>query len=213
MTDTPATHYEEDAADYDPAPRTVVIIPDSRSSEILMGETVSMLIEANSIEQGVVELSTLVGVTAAAAFKEAQVPYKVLSFGQGTPDFAAERPYNPKTSTTLEDASYLFKHSDGVVEVDADSLHTLDANYIFVPAIAGSGQQRIDLAVESAPVDVGETTLIGHLLALFEQTGETDVLLIDPPERGLIQNADGSYHRRLMKLDFSSPISADAGRL
>lgn len=185
------------------AARSAVFFPDSRASELCLDTTVEQLASANDLQTGIVELSTLAGVTLAATFLRLGIDYKILSFGQGTPEFGSEKPYDPSTLPSLEDAAYLFKHSSGTVVLDPENLHTIEANYVVIPAISGSGTKRIDLAVEKDPVDVGQTTLLGHLLSLFETSGQQHtVLMIDPPERGLVQERDGSYQRRVLSISF-----------
>lgn len=189
---------------------TVAFFADSRASEIALAQTVKALIEANDIQLGLVELSSLVGVTVAAEFLRAGVPYQVLSFGPDTPELSSKSDYDPQTPASFDDAGHLFAHSSGIQPVEADQLHLLDANFVLIPAISGAGTKRIDLALEQDPVDVGDTTLPGHMLRQFETLpAETrralQVLYVDVPERGLVQELDGSYQRRVLSLDFTEP--------
>lgn len=175
---------------------TVVFIPDSRASTVALAETVKHLINARDISRAIVELNTDAGVAIATQLRAQHIAYDVMVFDNDDP----ENRSSDEAVRALHTAAA--KH----VHVSAEELHELDANYIVIPAIAGSRQRRIDLAVDgNVGVDIGETTLPGHVIKGLELKAETtgvteELLYIDVPERGLVQEADGTYQRRILHL-------------
>lgn len=191
----PVPHELEDqkkASDY-----TVVFIADSRASTIALGETVKHLINSRSVQRAVVDLRTDVGRTIAAELKSLGVPYDLMVFA------------DTDTDSTLEaddGNDELAAAAEQRIQVSVDDLHALDANYVVIPAMHGSGHHRIDPRVDAnAGPDISPTTLPGVVLSRFNSGTEilsAEVLYIDTPEHGLVQEADGSYQRRLFLMSF-----------
>lgn len=191
--------FPEDAPDYTvegTVEYTVVFIPDSRASTIALAETVKHLVNAREISRGIVELNTNAGIAIATQLCAQHIAYDVMVFDND----------DPENRSSDEAVRALHTAAAQHVHVSAEELHELDANYIVIPAVSGAGQRRIDLAVErDGSVDIGETTLPGHVIKGLElkaqATGVTEELLyIDVPERGLVQEADGTYQRRVLHL-------------
>lgn len=201
--DTTAHHrvesaFPEDDPDYTvegAVEYTVAIFADSRASTIALAETFGHLVTARSISRGIVELNTPAGVAIAAKLRDLHIAYDVMVFDNASADENAD----PEVASLHTAAA---QH----IRVATGELHELDANYVVIPAISGAGQRRIDLAVDGhVGVDIGETTLPGHVVNRLQEKARTtgitqEVLYIDVPERGLVQEADGSYQRRILHL-------------
>lgn len=196
--DEPAQHVEG-SAEY-----TVAFIPDSRASTVALAETVKHLINARSVSRGIVELNTAAGITVAAQLYEQKIAFDVMVF-----DNAEDEDLEPEGEPARLHAAAA-QH----ISVSPEELHELDANYIVIPAISGAGERRIDLAVDgNVGVDIGETTLPGHVMKSLQEKAETtgiteEVLYIDTPERGLVQEADGTYQRRILHLEMGDEAQA-----
>lgn len=175
--------------------RTAAFFADTRASTIMLGQTLSMLIAHKNIQRGIVDLMTPAGLTMAAEFQKAGLPYDVLHLNPEGPEYTTEH------DTDLDlDAQYLFTQATGVTQLSPQAITQLDANLVIIPAMAGAGEAHIDMLSEDKELlDFAPTTLPGVVLAQAEQFGR-GLLLIDTPERGLVQLPDGLYQRRIMHI-------------
>lgn len=183
--------------------RTAVFFCDSRASTVMLGETVSLLIATKHIERGILDINSAPGRVVAAEFHKAGLPYSALSTDQPLPtneDLADITDLDGEFPSKLDDPAYLLQQAAGIVEVDPERYHEINANIVLVPAMVGSGQVHIDLVADHTNgIDLSPTTLPGVVIEQC-QLADRDVLLIDPPERGLVQRPGGGYQRRIMHL-------------
>lgn len=190
----------EQSAEAEPTP--AIFYADSRASEIAIAETVRQLIAGGELTEAIVELNSVVGVTVANTIQELSeqpggehLRYSVLSFETG---------FDQPTDDPEREALYQYAHQ--VISAQAGELPSRAVRVVLVPAILGSGQQRIDyfLDPENALPDLSPTTMPGHIAAQLQLgQDQPEVILIDPPERGLVQQVDGSYVRRLLGVNLS----------
>lgn len=190
--------------------RTAVFFCDSRASTIMLGETISTLIAVKHIQHGILDVNSPAGRAVAAEFYKAGLPYDILSTDQPLPENNAQSSDDDelREHDKLDDPTYLLQQADGIVDVDPENYHRINANIVVVPAMVGSGQKHIDVVADRADViDAGPTTLPGIVMAQC-QMADRDVLMIDTPERGLVQCADGQYQRRVAHLGFEASPEA-----
>lgn len=163
--------------------RTVAIFSAPNSAALLLEETIAALIASSDVERGVIDLSTVAGLTAASAFRSAGVRYDSLDFGQ-------EDHLQAGHPTTL-DAEAIRAGAASVHTVDVSRLAGMDANLVLIPAIADTDGVVIDFSSGSVP---------GAVVSQAEDIGEA-ILLVLPPERGLRPIGDGAYQRAIMHID------------
>lgn len=179
-TDTPAAPEEE---------RTVAFYADPRAATLLLSETIERLISSSEIKRGIVDLSTLPGLAIAAAFERAGVPFDTLSYGQT--DHHDLRPAERDTVQNpyvAEDLPRLRAAAAGAQELAIDELGGIDANIVLIPAMADTGENRIDF---------NPLTVVGQVFEQLEAAGR-DVMVVDTPDRGLRATGDGTYVRTII---------------
>lgn len=203
----------EDSQEYDKtlrAERTAVFFCDSRASTIMLGETISTLIAVKHIQRGILDVNSPAGRAIAAQFHKAGLPYDILSTDQPLPEDNTQDSDDDELREydKFDDPAYLLQQAAGIVDVDPENYHQINANIVVVPAMVGSGQKHIDVVADRTDViDAGPTTLPGIVMAQC-QMADRDVLMIDTPERGLVQRADGEYQRRVAHLGFEASPEA-----
>lgn len=206
--------------DEDPSSTTMAFITDSMASEIAVEETVRQLIAGGELTHAIIETSTMVGLSVARAILDLKreedrddIGYSVLDFGQHSPAHNPEAPYNPKHPLTLTDSPYLTRQADKVITSDADGLHAISARIMMVPRTVGSGQGMVDVFqdISAASPDFTPVTLVGHIASQIEiGGGRDDVFVMDPPERGLVQQSDGSFVRRIIRFALADKSEQEA---
>lgn len=183
--------------------RTAAFIVDSRTSTIALSETISRLLAEQHIQRGIVDVASEAGLVIAGEFQKAGIPYDVINYGQDMPESGPGPHSRPEAgqAVTTEHAPWLLEQAAGVVTSDPPNLVELDANLFVIPAMDGAGQIRIDTIFDGKTHsrDLSMTTLPGLVVEAAHQRGEA-VTIIDTVEYGLIQEADGSYHRRIIHL-------------
>lgn len=173
--------------------RTIAFLCDSRASTLRLSATVRMLVERHEVQHALVELDSAAGVRIAGHLQAAGVSYSVLSFTDELPQ-ASVVTGGPDTG---EQASLYLSHADQVIQVEPDQLGALHAQLCLVPATAGSGEVYLDAMAGGANLDMSQTTLPG-LVAEQAQLIGRNLLIVDTPERGLVQEADGTFRRRVL---------------
>lgn len=178
--------------------RTVAFFADPRAAVLLLGDTVSALIETREIQRGMVDLSTLAGLAIARAFQRAGIPFVTMEFGQQVHYEPGAFDRDPIQSPVIaSDAPALQAASEGIVEIPVAELGTVDANVVLVPAMVGDGEKLIDMS---------QGSLIGAVVTQLE-AAQRDLLLIDTPERGLRRRDDGTYLRAIVHVAGSAERS------
>lgn len=175
--------------------RTVAFFADRRAAPLLLAETVGQLIGSLRILRGLIDLSSIPGLTIASAFLRAGIPYESLEFGQ-------ERTYETVTGdadpiqnpVTGADAEHLRSMATGEVKVDIADLGRIDANIALVPAVVGPNERLIDLSPQ---------TITGVVMDQAGQSGRS-LIVIDAPERGLSVEAGGTYLRTVLHVEGDS---------
>ena len=162
--------------------QAIAFLCDSRASVLCLVETIEMLLAGHDVQRAYLELSSEAGRTIARTLLDHQVPFGVLSFGQ--PDLG------PEHQDLVGSASEL-------VQLDPGSFHLLKAQLAIVPAMVGSGEDHVDAAMGGSNIDLSPNTLPGAVLELAQANSRT-LLMVDTPERGLVQTADGRYLRRVI---------------
>lgn len=176
------------------AERTVAFFADRRAAPLLLVETVGHLIGSLRIQRGLIDISSIPGLTIAAAFLNSGIPYESLEFGQ-------ERTYETVTADrdpiqnpfTGADADRLRQMAAGEVKIDIADLGRIDANIALVPAVVGPNERFVDFSPQ---------TITG---VVMEQSGKAgrSLLFIDAPERGLSVEAGGTYLRTVIHVEGS----------
>lgn len=187
--------------------RTVVFVNDSRTSPLLLAETISMLSAEKRINRCAVDVQSAAGRAIAAQFQREGLPYDVVSFGK-----RLEQPQlgtHPKPEShevpTEKHVPWLLQQAAGITFVDPHAIASMDANIVLVPAMAGSDQIRIDAISDSANSrDLGLTTIPGVVMAAAQQAGR-EIVFIDTPEYGLVRETSGEYHRRIIHIYPEAP--------
>lgn len=183
--------------------RTVAFFADPGTSNLLLQETIEKLIESLGIRQGLVDITTMAGVSIAQAFMNTGVSFATLEYGQephyewsnpdAVPGMSPELRHLAATtvSSHLEE---LTNHASGVLYQDVPSLGTVDANIVLIPAVSAQNPKLLDFAPH---------TLVGVVLAQIEDAGR-DAIVIDAPERGLQPLGDGAYQRAVIHVKAGS---------
>lgn len=165
------------------AQRTIAIYSAPNSPALLLEETITALIASSDVQRGVIDLSTVAGLTAASAFRSAGVPYDALEFGQ-------EDHLSDGHPTEL-DAAALRADAAGVQAIEASELAAIDANLVVIPAIAETDGVVVDFSAGTVP---------GAVVSQAED-GAVPILLVLPPERGLRPVGEGTYQRAVLHID------------
>lgn len=204
----------QQTADDDTATRRVAFFTDTRTTTIALERTVEELIATRNIAHGVVDLHTLAGVTIANTFVKHDIPYDVMWLGLASLDDVRKQAkqlsaadYDPHAPVSLDNAPYLYLLKDDEVSINPEHPYLLGAHLVVIPAMTGSGERTVDCLVNEhrdAP-DFSPKTLPGHLLTTLEeadpqQRPQSDLIVIDVPERGLVQLPNQDYMRRIMLL-------------
>ncbi|PDQ35519.1 MAG: hypothetical protein B5766_05490 [Candidatus Lumbricidophila eiseniae] len=200
---------------------TVLFLADPRASVFLLKDTVSTLLMTYRVQHAYVDLTTLVGLTAASELLQAGIAYEHLDFGQQIPEMvqktttakstgsgAADRDqrshcFKPSRPRTLQDFAYLEHMSADTHSVEIDKLAEIDANLVLIPTMTAEGV-----------IDFSADTMLGRTLDHIERLGR-DALIVMPPERGLrpvltgqqATSADERYERItvLVRQEATSP--------
>lgn len=197
--------------------KILAFFADSRTSPLLLADTITMLARSHRMQHGIVELNTPAGVIIATALSKEGIDYTVYDLS-GEPEegpdaqhaFAALAQADPSMSD--EDAmriaaDWLRSNAAGVVNVDPGEVGAMKAQLVVLPATVGTGVHHLDSMAEPAMLDLSPTTLPGLVFEQAQQ-GLRTLLLIDAPERGIVTQADGLHHRRILHvgLDHSSEM-------
>jgi hypothetical protein len=169
--------------------RTVAFFADPRAATLLLTETISQMIAALSIERGLVDLSSIPGLSIAAAFELAGVPYEAMVFGQEDQYDTALGDREPVQNPYIAaDAARFRLLADGVREISSSEFASIDANVALIPAMAGPDEKLIDFS---------PLTVTGAVLTQLENV-QRSLVIVDTPERGLRSMPDGSYQRAVI---------------
>lgn len=174
--------------------RTLAFFADPRATDLLLEETVQKVIESLEIQRGLVDLSSVAGITIAQAFHDAGIPFDALDYGQDG-EFAEAAPTVHGSWASLADGITLKTLTDkaeslrtlasSVVEVPIAEIGAIDANVMLIPAMVGSDEKLIDFSPE---------TISGVAITQLQETNREFTVVL-PPERGLRGLDDGSYER------------------
>lgn len=169
--------------------RTVAFVADPRSTTFLLRETVSRLVGNLGLQRGLVDLSTLAGVSIALALEDEGVPYDLLDFGQNVPDDPHLEPVSaPGEEVTMAEAPRLRRAAAGTLAVDLDRIGEIDANLMLIPAVREDGSVNAEFSAETLP---------GLALEQAERLG-LRILVMCPPEQGVRRYQDGHWVRQIM---------------
>lgn len=187
--------------------RTVIFVSDSRTSPLLLAETVSMLIAEKRISRGVVDVQSPAGRTIAAQFQRAGIAYDVIAYGkrieQPGPGPHPKPEYHEVPGE--EHIPFLLQQAAGITLIEPHNIAHMDMNIVLLPAMSGTGQIRIDLLAEGANSrDLSMNTIPGIVLAACEKA-KRELLFIDTPEYGLVLEANGDQHRRIVHVFPETP--------
>lgn len=188
--------------------RTVIFVSDSRTSPLLLAETVSMLIAEKRISRGVVDIQSPAGRTIAAQFQRAGIAYDVIAYGQRIeqPDTGPHPKPEYHEVPGVEHIPFLLQQAAGITLIEPHEIAHMDMNIVLLPAMVGAGETRIDLLAEGANSrDLSMNTLPGIVLAACEQA-KRELLFVDTPEYGLVLEANGDLHRRIVHVFPETPV-------
>lgn len=156
--------------------RTAAFFADPESATILLDETIGHLISKHRIQKALVDLSTPAGLTVATAFRDRDIPFLSLEYGQ-EPHAQGSPP--PSGAEAIRDAAA------AVHEIPISLIGEIDAEIVLIPKARG---QYIDLAVDSVP---------GVVHTQCHDAGRA-MMLILPPENGLAHVSGQDYIRGLV---------------
>lgn len=161
------------------AHRTVAVITDANTSAMLLSETVVPLAKNYDVEKILVNLTTLAGRAIAEGAIAAGIPFAELDY------IGAPEPNDPHITE-------LRKRSDGKMAIDLEEIANLDANLVIAPASAKDMRQP-------HLVDLGPESLCALVFDKMRET-EQPLLLINPPEAGLIEYLEPENYTRMLVL-------------
>lgn len=190
--------------------RTVVFVCDSRTSPLLLAETISMLSAEKRIGRCAVDVQSAAGRTIAAQFQREGLPYDVITFGKRLDQPRLGEHPKPELHEvpTEEHIPWLLQQAAGITFAEPHAIANMDANIVLIPAMAGSDQIRIDTISDPANSrDLGLTTVPGVVLAAAQQA-DRELVFIDTPEYGLVREPNGQYHRRIIHI-YPGPAEED----
>lgn len=196
MTDHTPEHealviVDSDSSSNSPAvERTAVFLADPEAASLLLVDTVRRLIDNHRIQKGIVDLSTVPGLAVAGAFHDAGVPYLSLEYGQERhhDTHSEDRDLTAISSVTASrlprgpEAYYAL--AEGRHEMSIGDIGGIDAEIVLVPKARGD---FIDLSPE---------TITGAVYTQCQELAR-DLLLVIPPERGVVSTPDGNYVRTI----------------
>lgn len=172
----------------DDLPADMLVLADSRASEIGLARTLEVLLGASRTSRVVVVGPGPVLLAAGEAAASASVPLV--------------------SASVDERGNVVAEHGEDLGSLARGSIAALPARLVIVPASVGSDEHLIDIMTDRVDFDFSPITLPGAVLEAASEATRT-LVLVDTPERGLVREASGGYRRRAVRVGAS--LGTDVG--
>ena len=174
-----------------------IILADSRTSSMFMAQTLKLhLPEETTI---FFDWASPLGAEMVKERVNENLPTGLISFGE------------EHFETIPDEYKNVLPHLE-ITSLGPESLRSLKARIILVPAMAGSGEIFIDPTQNSIPLDFGPNTISGRFSDAAYHA-DLATVIIDTPERGLVRfpDKDGEqvYARRFMVVGLEPDLPMD----